>query len=89
MRCDLTAFGLTAQSATTQFTTTGTKVGDGEYKLVQGSYAGAGATTFIADSTGNALLVVWDANATGGVVSQVGVVIIGVTTLALGTDLLV
>ncbi len=80
---DLSAFGLLAQSSNAQFSTTGTKVGDGEYKLVVGSWA---ANVFTANAAGSDLLVVWDANSTTSV-SQVAVVILGVNSLDVGTEL--
>jgi hypothetical protein len=83
---NLTSFGLFTQSADAQFGAVGSKVGDGEYKMVRGTQAGA---TFTVDSAGADLLVIWDGNTAAVAVSQVGVVIHGVTSLTPGSTLLV
>jgi Ca2+-binding RTX toxin-like protein len=72
-KVDLTAFGLTGGvTAPALFTGTGSKVSDGEYAIVQGTFA---AGTFTAGA-GPDTLVVWDSNATTSV-SMVSVVLIG------------
>ena len=72
---DLSAFGLVGQSPTTQFTTNGSRVANGEFELVKGKYDGG---VFTAGNAGTDvdLLVVWDGNTTAGI-TQVGVVLVG------------
>ena len=82
---DLSAFHLAGQSAPAQFGATGSKVGDGEYELVRGTLAG---NVFTDSAAGNALLVVWDGNTVAGSVTQVAVVLTGITSIAIGTELI-
>ena len=83
-KVDLSAFNLLGASAATQFTATGSKVGDSEYIVVQGSYAGG---VFTADSAaGTDTLVVWDGNTAAGAVTMVGTVL--VSTVATAADLI-
>ncbi len=84
-RLNLAAFNLFGQSSPAQFGATGSKVGDGEYELVRGNLAG---NVFTDSSAGNALLVVWDGNPNAGSVTQVAVVLTGVTALTIGTELM-
>ncbi len=81
---DLSAFHLAGQSSPAQFGATGSKVGDGEYALVRGTLAGS---IFTDSAAGNALLVVWDGNTAAGSVTQVAVVLTGVTSLLVGYEL--
>ncbi|MES2297854.1 MAG: hypothetical protein V4582_12485 [Pseudomonadota bacterium] len=82
---NLTAFNLVGQSSPAQFGATGSKVGDAEFELVRGTLSG---TVFTANTAGNALLVVWDGNTAAGSVTEVAVVLTGVTGITLGSGLI-
>ncbi len=82
---NLAAFGLVGQSGPSQFGATGSKLADAEFDLVRGNLSGS---VFTANSAGNALLVVWDGNTTAGAVTDVAVVLTGVSSIAIGSALL-
>jgi len=81
-KVNLAAFNLTGVSAVTQFTASGSKVGDSEYAVIRGAYAGG---TFTANTAGADTLVVWDGNTAAGSVTMVSVVLVG--TVATAADL--
>jgi hypothetical protein len=87
---DISAFNLGSQALNTDtFRADTAKVGNGEYAIVQGTF-NAGTGEFTYTTTGaNAVLVLWDSDVTSGSVSQSGVVVLGVTSLDIGTELLV
>ncbi|MDD5213976.1 MAG: calcium-binding protein [Methylococcales bacterium] len=100
-KIDLTAFGAGAAAtgdvtagAAADLTTTGALMADDTYQIVVGNYDTAtGQFTVAATPAANSgtsyggTLVVWDGNPAAAAIDMVGVVLIGVTTLAAG-DLL-
>ena len=71
---DLTDYALTSRAINSDvFTGTGTKLGNGQWAVVKGTWD-SGADRFHYDTTGDDVLVLWDADTTASS-SQVGVVL--------------
>jgi hypothetical protein len=96
---DLTAFALSSgqRAATAVFDGDTRTVDDQTFALVRGNWDADGADNtantaddgmFTYNTTGNALLVLWDSNTVGGTVVQSGVVLTGVTSLLAGDTIL-